>query len=91
MVTGEKNFEYRDITKWINSRLFNKDNTTKHYDYVKFTLGYGADKPFFICGYKGFKKVVNVHKIYSTGFEVKFDGERWAIELGEITTTGNIK
>lgn len=91
MLTGEKNFEYRDIKKWTNSRLFNKDETEKQYDFVKFTLSYGSDKPFFICEYKGFSKIKNVHVKYSTGFEVNFEDERWAIKLGEIVLAGNIK
>lgn len=54
MVTGEKNQEFRKPTKWILSRLYNKDGTPKHYDVVKFTNGYGKDKPQFVCEYKGF-------------------------------------
>jgi hypothetical protein len=54
MVTGEKKLEFRTPSKWINSRLFNKDGTKKHYDYIKFTNGYGSDKPYFVCEFKGF-------------------------------------
>jgi hypothetical protein len=90
MVTGEKKVEYRDIKPWMNSRLFDKDGNPRAYDFVKFTLAYGSDKPFFVCRFKGIKKVTKVRIKYSTGFEVKFDNERWGILLGEIVKTGNL-
>jgi hypothetical protein len=90
MVTGEKDEEYRDISDWMNSRLFNKDGTKREYDFVKFVLGMGDDKPFFICRYKGFKRVKNICKKYNTGFEVKFDDEKYAVMLGEIVFKANL-
>ena len=89
MVTGEKNEEYRDIKAWSNQRLLNKDGSFRMYDYVRFALAYGADKPFFYCAYKGTKYVSNIHKKYSNGLEVNFDDKRFAIMLGEIVVTGN--
>ncbi len=91
MVTGEKNFEYRDIKKWSTDRLFNKDGTPKHYDYVRFQIAYHPSYPFFFCEYKGFEKVSRVDIKYSNGFKVKFDDERYAIKLGDILLTGNLK
>lgn len=90
MITGEKNEEYRDIGDWMNSRVFNKDGSKRDYDYVKFVLGMGADKPVFICRFKGIKKVKNIHKKYSTGHEVNFDNERYAVLLGEVVFTDNL-
>ena len=91
MVTGEKNEEYRDIKKWTNSRILNKDGGFRAYDYVKFVEGYGGAKPFFYCKFKGTKRVSKVHKKYSNGLEVNFDDERYAIMLGDIVLTRNLK
>jgi hypothetical protein len=90
MVTGEKNEEYRNIGDWMNSRVFNRDGIKRDYDYVKFVLGMGNDKPVFICKFKGVKKVKNIHKKYSTGHEVNFDNERYAVLLGEVVFTDNL-
>jgi hypothetical protein len=90
MITGEKNEEYREVGDWMNSRIFNKDGSIREYDYVKFVLGMGADKPVFVCKFLGVKKVKNIHKKYSTGFEVNFDGERYAVMLGEVIFTDNL-
>ncbi len=90
MVTGEKNEEYRDIGDWMNSRVFNRDGIKRDYDYVKFVLGMGNDKPVFICRFKGVQKVKNIHKKYSTGHEVNFDNERYAVLLGEVVFTDNL-
>jgi hypothetical protein len=91
MITGEKKFEYRDIKQWSNSRLFNKDGSPKHYDYVRFQIAYQPSYPYFFCEYKGFEKVTSVDIKYSNGFKVKFDDERYAIKLGDIVLTGNLK
>ena len=53
MVTGEKDKEYRKTSKWLTSRLTNKDGTEKQYDLIHFTNGYGPDKRYFICLYEG--------------------------------------
>lgn len=90
MVTGEKNEEYRKISGWMNSRVLNKDGSKREYDYVKFVLGMGADKPVFICRFKGIKKVKNIHKKYSTGLEVNFLDEHYAVMLGEIVYKANL-
>lgn len=91
MVTGEKNVEYRDIKPWSNSRPLNKDGSTRHYDLVRFTLGYGATKLYFICKYKGLSKASNVSKVYSNGFKINFEDERWCLMLGEIIEDGNME
>lgn len=90
MITGEKNVEYRDIKPWVNSRLFNKDNSHKEFDYVKIMHAYSGDNPYFFCEFKGIKKVKGIHKKYSNGFEIHFDDERWGIQLGDIVFRGNI-
>lgn len=91
MVTGEKLFEYRDIKKWSTDRLFNKDGTPKHYDFIRFQIAYQPSYPYFYCVYKGVDKVSEVDITYTNGFTVKFDDERYAIKLGEIILKGNLK
>lgn len=91
MVTGEKNFEYRDIKQWSTSRLLNKDGSPKHYDYVMFQIAYNPTNPFFYCEYLGFEKIKSVDINYSNGFKVKFEDERYAIKLGDIVFRGNLK
>ena len=91
MVTGEKNFEYRDIKLWSTSRLLNKDGSPKHYDYVRFQIAYNPGNPFFYCEYLGVDKVKGVNIKYSNGFNVKFDDERYTIKLGKIVFNGNLK
>lgn len=54
MVKGKKKKEYRKPSRWVFSRLHQKT-----YDYVKFANGYGPDKPYFICEYKGFTRATN--------------------------------
>ena len=90
MVTGEKEFEYRDVKKWSTDRLFNKDGTPKHYDFVRFQIAYQPSYPFFFCEYKGFEKVSKINITYSNGFKVNFDDEKYAIKLGEIILKGNL-
>lgn len=40
--TREKPFELRNDSKWIRSRLFNKDGSLREYDVVVFQNGYRA-------------------------------------------------
>lgn len=91
MVTGEKDKEFRVNSKWITSRLIDKDGNPKKYDEVIFVNGYGPDKPRFKAEYKGFKRVLipKVYK-YSNGLEVKdlkFDD--FEIKLGKILELKN--
>jgi hypothetical protein len=92
MVTGEKSYEIRAKSKWINSRLFQKDDAPKKYDYVKFTNGYGKNKPYFIAEFKGFKACrPHIDYTFSNGFHLETYGELWYIELGKIIEIGNLR
>jgi hypothetical protein len=91
MITGEKNYEIREKGKWINSRLFNPDGSKRHYDAVKFTNGYGKNKPYFIAEFKGFKPCPHIDYTFSNGFHLETYGELWYIELGKIIEAGNLK
>lgn len=92
MLTGEKDNEFRVPSKWIVSRLYNKDGSLKKYDVVKFVNGYGYDKPYFICQYLGFEICTRQFtEVYSNGFEVEVCDGDYIIKLGKILHTGNIK
>lgn len=87
MVTGEKRLEFRTPGKWIDSRLFRKDGSRKPYDFIKFTNGYGSDKPYFICRYLGFEYEYGCFR-YSNGLEVEVSND-YAIKCGQIVEVGN--
>jgi hypothetical protein len=85
MVTGEKKVEFRDKSRWIESRLFSKSGEDKRYDRVVFANGYGRDKPRFSVSFKGYKlEPDGVHVTYSNGLVVDRRGEpTYAIFLGD--------
>lgn len=83
--SGEKNIEYRRPSDWIKSRLVGKS-----YDLIKFTNGYGADKPYFICEFLGWSLAEpGVHK-YSNGLEVFVRSGYFQINLGKVIELGNL-
>ena len=93
MLSGEKKEEFREIGAWIQSRLFDSKNQGKRrqYDTVKFTNGYGSDKPWFTVEFKGFKYSRGVYRRYSTGFVVDLrDRPTYIILLGDIIQRGNV-
>ena len=84
MVTGEKTEEYRRKSKWIESRLFDKKGNLRHYDFVQFTNGYGKDSPRFLCQYKGFSLLENIHETFSNGLTLSISEPTYVIHLGNI-------
>lgn len=92
MVTGEKNEEYRDVSAWIQSRLYTKSPsgqlTLKPYDLVEFTNGYGNHLPRFTAQYLGVERRRSVQKTYSNGLSFS-TGEVYAIKLGPIVSIEN--
>ena len=62
MISGKKRVEYRKPSKWIISRL------EKEYDVIRFTNGYGSDKPYFVCEYKGFEISKKSENVYYSAF-----------------------
>lgn len=86
MVTGEKSIEYRKFSNWIISRLLKKK-----YDFVKFTNGYGADRPYFIARYSGWEvEHCQNWKKYSNGLEVDCPPGTVKIYIGNIVEKGNL-
>ena len=93
MLSGEKKEEFREKGGWIESRLFDSKNpgTRRQYDTVKFINGYGSDKPWFTTEFKGFQYSSDVHRRYSTGFEVDLRHRpTYIILLGDIIERGNV-
>ncbi|MBC7766554.1 hypothetical protein H7Y21_00985 [Arenimonas sp.] len=85
-VSGEKKSEFRRPSKWILSRVLNKQ-----YDFVKFTNGYGSDKPSFRCEFKGWKYAEPKRYVYSNGLVVNTDSNYIEIVLGCILEVENYK
>jgi hypothetical protein len=79
MRSGEKAEEFRKPSKWMLSRL------NKQYDTVKFTNGYGRERPWFIA------EVISVHyaesdytREYSSGLRVSVSAGDVVITLGRV-------
>lgn len=90
MVTEEKGLEFRKPSDWIKSRLYGKE-----YDFVKFTHGYGKNKPWFISEYEGYfiadsSDDGDEYK-YSNGLKVKVEAGDYVIMLGQVVDSGNLK
>ena len=76
-LSGEKKIEYRRFSRWISSRLINKE-----YSAVKFVSGYGNDKPYFVAKYSGFKKIdKNEEHCFSNGLVVQVKTGDFAIKI----------
>lgn len=84
-VSKEKSSEFRQPSKWILSRI----NNNKTYDLIKFTNGYGADRPTFTCKYLGWKQAKPASHIFSNGLVVNVDGNYIEFPLGEIVEIKN--
>ena len=89
MITGEKTEEFREVKKWVTSRLYNKDGSKKEYKYVKFTNGYGGDRPYFVCIFNRTYIGNHISRNYSNNLKLSFENEIYVIELGDIIKKGN--
>jgi len=85
MLSGVKKQEYRKPSAWIKVRLENKS-----YNFVKFVNGYGNDKPFFICEYKGFEVSKNQQTVEFEGHKVNVERGDYIIQLGRVIDYGNL-
>jgi hypothetical protein len=87
MITGEKKEEYRQVSKWIESRLIDsKTKKDRQYDFVHFVNGYGAHRPNFTAQYKGYTlENDGVQASYSNGLKVDTRGQpTYIIFLGDV-------
>jgi len=86
MISGKKKHEFRCAGKWIHSRLHDKN-----YDLIRFTNGYGADRPYFVCAYNGYR-IAEAEETHTYGdIIVTVKVGDYVIELGDITETGNLE
>lgn len=93
MVTGEKQEEFRKNSHWIRSRLFDKNENPREYDYIKFVNGYGSDKPYFICKWGDFFECYTdcAPREYSNGLKIEGIGKGdFIIYCGDIIERGNL-
>ncbi len=86
MVSGQKKFEKREPSPWIKSRLKGRS-----YQFVKFTNGYGSDKPFFICEYEGYVTAIKEETVRVSSFFVNIEEGDYIIKLGKVLNHGNLK
>ena len=85
MISGKKKVEYRKPSEWIISRL------QKEYDVIKFTNGYGSDKPYFISEYKGFGISDKSETIHIENSKIEIEEGTYMIKIGKIIEKGNVK
>ena len=85
MISGKKKVEYRRPSMWIKKRLHNKK-----YDFIKFVNGYGNDKPYFVCKYKGYKISKKNDVVIIEGVSVSIKKGDYLILLGDIVEKGNL-
>jgi len=91
MYKGIKKREFRKPSEWIKSRLFNKDGTRKDYDVVKFTNGYGNNKPTFTAIFNGFDSIKEDTSIPYDTLTVEASKGDFVIFLGDVIKKKNIK
>ena len=85
MLQGVKKEEFRKPSDWIKSRLVGKQ-----YKFVKFVNGYGNDKPYFICEYKGYRQTEKTQTIVFNKEKVEVNSGDYIIDLGKIVDCGNL-
>ena len=91
MFTGEKNREYRKPSRWMDSRIYNKDGSLKKKKYAHFTLGYNGKNPYFLARILYIKKAEKNYKMsYSNGLKIDINKGDFIIRLGKIIEVGNI-
>lgn len=91
MVTSDKNMEFRKPSEWIKSRLYDSEGNARHYTHIKFINGYGGDKPYFVANFEGFGTGYDNTYRFSDGSKVIVAKEDFAIFIGQITESGNLK
>lgn len=84
ILSGEKKEEYREIKPYWTKRLIY--GRRGGYDAIKFTNGYGNDKPSFIIELKGIYRTLGIEKWGAPLGETVY-----VLRLGDIIETKNIK
>ncbi len=69
IASGDKTIEYREVTPFWTSRLFDENGKRRDYDRIEFINGYHKDARRMITGFDGFSTrnnqyLIRVGKIY---------------------------
>lgn len=73
IIAKTKTIEYRKVSPFWYSRLFDSNNKKRHYDLIEFINGYKPDSRRVITVYRGFRKrkeeyLIEIGKIVSKNF-----------------------
>lgn len=63
IATKRKQIEYRDVSPFWISRLYDKAGKKRHYEYIEFINGYNPTARRVITKYEGFNKKGNLFHI----------------------------
>ena len=63
IASGEKKIEYRDVSAFWESRLYDKAGKKRLYDKIEFINGYNKDARRMEVKYEGFNKRGNLYHI----------------------------
>jgi hypothetical protein len=63
IASGKKKIEYRDISPFWTSRLYDKNGKKRVYDLIEFINGYNTDARRKVTKYEGFQKRGNFYNI----------------------------
>ena len=88
IATGEKKFEYREYKRHWMSRLLGKSGI-RNYDEIRFTNGYGKDKPFVRVEFEGAAIITGKHCSPDNGEPLETEQKYFVIGLGEVLEIGN--
>ena len=85
MLSGQKQVEIRKRSEWIQQRLINKD-----YDIIRFVNGYGKEKPFFTCKFKGYVIAKKDEELTFGNEIVNVKKGDYKIFFGDVIEKGNV-
>lgn len=60
---GSKTIEYREMTPFWTSRLFDKEGKRRNYDLIEFINGYNSNARRMVTEFKGFSIRNNLYNI----------------------------
>jgi hypothetical protein len=85
---GEKRFEYREYKKHWMCRLLGRSGI-RNYDEIRFTNGYGKDKPFLRVEFEGAAIIEAEHCSPENGELLDPEQKYFVIGLGKVLEAGN--
>lgn len=63
IASGEKTIEYRDVTPFWTSRLFDENGKRRLYERIEFINGYNTNARRMVTGFEGFSTRNNLYNI----------------------------